>query len=61
MKFVSFKSWPHRVSAPASASALTLTSMLQNSYDGDAWCGLYKYKSMWAITSVNAEADVSCV
>ena len=46
------KPWPHR----ASVSALTPTSMLVNGYDADAWYGLYKYKLMWAITSVNADA-----
>ena len=28
-----------------------------NGYDTDAWCEWCKYKSMWAITSVNADAD----
>ena len=34
-----------------------LVSMLVNGYDADAWCGLYRYKLMWAITSVKAYAD----
>ena len=49
------KPWPHRASS--SVSALMLASMLENGYEADAWCGLYRYKSMWAITSVNADAD----
>ena len=44
--------WPHQ----ASASALTLASMLENGCDADARCGLYRYKLMWAITSVHADA-----
>ena len=32
-------------------------SMLEIGYDADNWCGLYKYKSMWAITSVDADPD----
>ena len=51
----SLKPWPHRVSA--SASALMLPSILENGYDTDAWCGFYRYKSMLAITSVNADAQ----
>ena len=31
--------------------------MLENVYDADPWCGLYRYQSMWAITSINADAD----
>ena len=37
-------------------SALTPTSMLVNVYDADAWYGLYRYKLMGAIRSVNADA-----
>ena len=29
--------------------------MLENGYDADAWCGLYRYKLMWAITGGNAD------
>ena len=32
-----------------------LGSMLGNGHDADAWCGLDRYKSVWAITSVNAD------
>ena len=46
--------WPYRASA--SASALTLASMLENGYDADARCGLYRYKLMCAITSVHADS-----
>ena len=49
--------WPHRVSASASVLALTLVSMLENGYDADDCCGLSRYKSMWAITSINADTD----
>ena len=45
------KPWPHRM--PASASPLTPASMLENGYDTDSWCGLYRYK-LGAITSVKA-------
>ena len=31
------KPWPHRASA--STSALKLSSMLENEYNTDAWCG----------------------
>ena len=34
--------------------------MLENGYDADACCGLNRYESMWAITSVNANADARC-
>ena len=57
------KPWPHRASVSASASAstsvsaLTLASMLENGYDVDAWCALSKYRSMTAITNVNADVD----
>ena len=46
------KPWPQRASASASASVsiLMLPSMLENGYDTDAWCGLYRYKLMWAHT-----------
>ena len=52
------KLWPHRVSESASALALTLVSMLEDGYNTDAWCGLYKYKLMWAITSINDDWSV---
>ena len=45
--------WPHRPSV--SVSVLTLASIPRNGYEADPWCGLYRYKSMWAITSVNAD------
>ena len=48
------------VSATASVSALMLVSMLENGYDADAWCRLSGYKSMWTITSVNADVDGQC-
>ena len=50
-----FKPWPHQASA--SASALMQASKLENGDDTDAWCGLNRYKSMWAITSVKADTD----
>ena len=48
------KHWLHQ----ASVSALTLASTFEKGYDTNAWCGLYRYKSMWAITSVNVEGSV---
>ena len=57
---VCLKPWPHRASASASVSALMLASMLANGYDTDAWCGLQWCKSMWAITSINVDADGRC-
>ena len=50
------KPWPHRTSESAAAIALTLVSMLGSGYEADAWCGLSRYKSMWAITSLNTDA-----
>ena len=56
------KSRLHQASASASApasvsvSALALASVPEIGYDVDAWCGLSRYKSLWAITSVNADA-----
>ena len=46
-----YKNWPLR--AFTSGLALTLVSMMLTL---DTWCGLYRYKSMPAITSVNADA-----
>ena len=43
---IAFKPWSHW----ASASALTLVSMLENEYDADTLYWLYRYKFMWAIT-----------
>ena len=34
--------------------------MLENGYDTDAWCGLYRHKLIWAIASINADADSWC-
>ena len=31
--------------------------MLMNGYHTDTWCKLHRYKLMWTITSVNADAD----
>ena len=45
------------MSASASASALTIVGILENGYDADTWCGLYRYRLMRPITSVNADDD----
>ena len=42
--------------ASASTSVLMLASTLENGYGTDAYCEWYRYKSMWAITSINADA-----
>ena len=34
--------------------------MLASGYDAYAWCGLCRYKLMWAITSVNVDTDAQC-
>ena len=39
------------------------SSVMASVTDSDAWCGLYRYKLMWSITSVDAAtaADARCV
>ena len=52
--------WLHRVSVSASASALTVVSilsMIENGYDADTWSRLHRCKLMWAMTNINADAD----
>ena len=44
-----FKPWPHQ----SSVSVLMLASILENRYDADAWCELYRYKSLWASTTLS--------
>ena len=34
-----------------------MTSMLANGYDADTYGGLDRYQFMWAITSINADAE----
>ena len=59
-KYEDLKPWPHRASVSVSASALMLAPMLESGYDTDAWCGLSRYKSMSAISNINADADAVC-
>ena len=50
------KSWPHRAVCVSVSVTTDARSVLVNGHDADAWCGLCRYKSMWAITSINAVA-----
>ena len=47
-----------RLSVCVSVSiSIDARSVLENGYDTDAWCELYMYKSIGAITNINADAQ----
>ena len=41
--------------SPGHTVSVDARSMLEIGYEVDAWCGLYRCKSMWTITSINAD------